>query len=103
MPCLLSGSTSHWEPALRPLWRKGVTEPLLLCASPLLPIYRRIVQDHLPSPAAADIWSLPDLRHSGTTGLGLAWPWLTFIPALLLREQESPKHPNNSFLPSHPK
>lgn len=34
--------------------------------------------------------------------LGLAWPRLTFIPAPLLKGQESPKHPKNSSRPSQP-
>lgn len=36
------------------------TSPIPLCASPPQPINRRMVGDHLPGPAAADIWSLSD-------------------------------------------
>lgn len=70
--CLLLGSASCGEHVLRPVQRKGPASPILLRASPLQPINRRIVRDHLPGPAAADIWSLSDLRHPGTMRLGLA-------------------------------
>lgn len=73
----------------------GPAGPILLHARPLQSINRRIAQDHLPGPAAADIWS-PIWRHPATMRPRLAWPWLTLSKPCSSGDRNLPNTPKNA-------
>lgn len=93
---LPSRAARHVEITPRdPSGGEGPAGPILLHARPPQPINRRIAQDHLPGPAAADIWS-PIWRHPATMRPRLARPRLTLSKPCSSGDRNLPNTPKNA-------